>query len=181
MSVLHILTVCTHNRTRSVLMAALLREHLARRGVSAEVATAGFLDEGLPPTEMTVRLLAARGIDVSDHRSRRVTRELVDWADLIVTAEQSHVVRIAGDHPGAFERTFTLFELAERADRAGPRGGRGWSEWLQVANQGRPQGSAYLGSPVPSVVDPTGLGSREWSRVVEQLELAMEPVVRGVT
>jgi protein-tyrosine phosphatase len=170
MSGLRILCVCTHNRTRSVLMAAFLREHLARCGVVAEVNTAGFRDEGLPPTEMTVRLLAARGIDVSDHRSRRVSGDLVAWADLVLTAERDHVVRIAGDHLGAFVRTFTLPELLVRAQTAGPRRGGPLGEWLAAVNAGRPGAVGYLLTPIPELADPTGRAPAMWEAAAREID-----------
>lgn len=171
MTDLNILCVCTHNRARSVLMAAVLRDELARAGARAEVSTAGFRDEGLPPTEMTLRLLAARGLDVSEHRSRRVSAELVHRADLILTAERDHVVRIVASDRDTFRRTFTLPELVTRTTRAAaPTTRRPIAHWLHEANSGRPRGADYLTAPVPEVLDPSGRSPADWDAVLQEID-----------
>ena len=62
---MNILCVCTYNQTRSVLMAALLTEHLRAEGVRAAVASAGTRAGGGLPLPTTIDLLARRGIDLS--------------------------------------------------------------------------------------------------------------------
>jgi protein-tyrosine phosphatase len=170
MTSLRILTVCTHNRTRSVLMGALLHHHLLPHGAEFGIATGGFRDEGQPATEPAVRLLRERGIDVSRHLSRRVDGRLVAEADVIVTAERDHVVWIAGTHPGSFVRTFTLPELVRRAEQHGARDGDEVRAWLARVNQGRPIAADYLDAPVGEIVDPTGQAPQVWERVLDELD-----------
>ncbi len=170
MSDLRVLTVCTHNRTRSVLIGALLGEHLAERGTTAEIATAGIRDEGQPPTEETVRLLAARGHDVRSHRSRRVSADLVASADLVVTAERDHVVWIAGSFRGTFARTFTLPELLRWAAPAGPRQGDPWDQWLACVNAERPRASDYLAARIDEIDDPTGRATKVWEQAFSEID-----------
>ncbi|CAB4862645.1 unannotated protein [freshwater metagenome] len=172
MTVLKILTVCTHNRTRSVLMLALFGEQLSRHGVPARLASVGTFDQNQPATEPTVRLLAKRGLDVSAHLSSFVNAEAVGDADLIVTAERDHVVFIAGRWEGSFERTFTLPELLVRADAVGPRNGMPMAEWLALVNEGRPRGIEYLSDPtVLEIEDPTGQAPVVWRGTIERIDL----------
>ena len=88
---LNILCVCTYNQTRSVLMAALLDEHLRAEGVRADISGAGTRAAGGAPMSTTVDALAARGIDVRSHRGRPIDGPLVDAADLVITLED-HVL-----------------------------------------------------------------------------------------
>ena len=99
---LRILTVCSHNRTRSVMMAALLDQLLTERlgADSVVVRSSGFGPPGLPAIDDAVRAMRRRGLDVSHHRSTTTTSALVDGADLIITAERDHVVKIAVTVPG---------------------------------------------------------------------------------
>jgi protein-tyrosine-phosphatase len=116
---LRVLTVCTHNRTRSVMSAALLEALLGEQLGPDVVAvkSCGFGPADLPPIPDAVDAMLRRGLDVSQHRSSSTNVTLVDGADLILTAERDHVVRIAGLSPAAFRRTFTLPEfLASAAD-----------------------------------------------------------------
>jgi len=155
---LRVLTVCTHNRARSVAMAAHLQAHLAARRLHAHLVSAGFNDTGLPATPEVAAALAANGLDVSAHRSRRVTGPMAEGADLIVTAERIHVMRVCEDDHGLFARTFTLPELVNRAEAVGPRRQAPLEEWLAALNEGRSQ-ATFLTSPVGQIADPTGLSA----------------------
>jgi len=168
--VIEVLCLCTHNRTRSVLMAALLGAHPVLRS-TVSVSTGGFRAAGLRPTEPAVRILRGRGIDVEGHRSRTVDDAAVRAADLILTAEHRHVVDVAGRWPDAFRRTFTLPELVVRARRCGPRAGRPLDEWLDEVGVGRPTALAYLDDPtVGEIPDPTAQPERVWDEVLRRLD-----------
>ena len=146
---MRILTVCSHNRTRSVMMAALLESKLADRvgaGV-AQLRSSGFGPLDIAPIDDAVDAMRRRGLDVSLHRSSATTASLVDGADLILTAERDHVVKIAALSPGAFRRAMTLPEFLAAAARSDEFGHdvRGWVESLTVE---RTAGD-YLRTPCP--------------------------------
>lgn len=168
---LEILSVCTHNRTRSVLIGALLEVHLRAAGLASHIQSAGTAADGQQPIERAVRLLAARGIAVDDHLSRPIVADDVSAADLILTAEQQHVVAIAGQWPDAFARTFTLPELVERARSVGPRGDRSLAEWLGEIGIGRLTALDYLdATDIPEVADPTGKSRAVWDRSFSEID-----------
>jgi protein-tyrosine phosphatase len=157
---LRILTVCSFNRARSVAMVAHLRHSLKSRPVDAHVVGVGFGPPGEPPIPEVTAALAHIGIDVAGYRSRTVDPATVAGADLIITAERIHVVRLCEDHRELFPRAFTLPELVLRAEAAGPRGGVPIGEWLTQVGAGRAPadfiGAAGAGS-IPEIADPTGL------------------------
>lgn len=156
--------MCTHNRTRSVLMAALLGRYLHELGVDVQTASAGTVGDAQPAMPEVVDLLAERGIDVADHLSRRVDAGSVGEADLVLTAEAQHVVHVAGSWRDTFGRTFTLPEFVRRAEAAGPRGGAPLADWLVEVGVGRPTGVGYLhDDSVPEVDDPTGGPPEVWA------------------
>ena len=166
-----VLCVCSFNRTRSVMMSALLNHHLAPSGVDALVHSAGTRADGGPATRETVKLLAELGIDVGDHYGRPIDEGLVADADLIITAEQEHVVTIAGLWPFAFPSTFTLPELVERARLTGARSGGPMDEWKTALNDRRPTGFHYLDDRgVGEIGDPTGRDRRMWNSTFEQID-----------
>jgi protein-tyrosine-phosphatase len=152
---LRLMAVCTRNRTRSVLIGALLQMHLDDAGLAARVRTAGFVERDMPPTRQTVAALAERGIDVSGHRSTTIDLGRVERSALVVTAERLHVIRLCADVPEAFERTFTLPELVARGESRGPVGGRPIGEWLAEVGAGRRRRD-YVDDAIPEVDDPTG-------------------------
>src|SRR5947209_20053459 len=107
-----ILFVCTGNICRSPLAAALLQRALAQRGIDGlEVASAGTgAWDGAPASEGAYLVGLERGLDLSGHRARLLTRELVDQADLILTMARHHRARV--DELGGEGKVFVLGEYA---------------------------------------------------------------------
>jgi len=167
-----VLAVCTHNRTRSVMMAALLESMLADRlgPGQVEVGSSGFGPEGIAAISDAVVAMSRRGLDVSAHRSRSTTAALVDGADVIVTAERDHVVKIAALSRPAFARAMTLPELLERAADVPPTADRGGVRaWAESLTAGRTAGT-YLRAPIPEVADPTGASASVFEAAVVEIE-----------
>ena len=156
--------MCTHNRTRSVLTAGLLEHKLRKAGLQPLVASGGFGPPDMPATPETVELLRRIGVDVSGHLSQRATGTLVRDADLIIGAERQHVVRLVVEEGGDFRRIFTLPELRMRLDALGSVPIPDLATALDLLDEGRPRGGAYLQNDVPEVHDPTGGPPSEWEQ-----------------
>src|ERR1700733_3268456 len=117
---------------------AMLSARLAARGVAVPVASAGPLGGGRPPSPEVVSVMAARGIDVTGHRSRIVTVDDLAAADLILGLAREHVRHAAVLLPGAWPRAFTVRELLRRGRQAGVRApGEKLGDWLTRAADGR--------------------------------------------
>jgi len=80
-----IVVVCHGNICRSPMAAALLQRALGPAGIRVE--SAGFIGPNRPAPREAVTAAARRGVDLSDHRSRLLTADLVGVADLIVVME----------------------------------------------------------------------------------------------
>ncbi len=122
-----ILLVCTGDICRSPLAAALLQRALAQRGINdLDVSSAGTgAWDGAPVSEGAYLVGLERGLDLSAHRARLLTRELVDAADLILTMARHHRARV--DELGGESQVFVLGEYAGRegdeAEVSDPFGG----------------------------------------------------------
>ena len=125
----NILFVCTGNTCRSPLAEGIARAEIERRGwKNVEVASAGLAAmNGGRATAEAVAVAGRAGIGLEGHRSRRVTPELVAWADLVLGMGDSHVYAL--DQLGAGDRAATLGDFA-----AGPAG------------EGRPVADPFGGS-----------------------------------
>lgn len=68
-----------------------MRDLAEKAGIEIETSSAGVgaLD-GYPPTEETVKTMREYGVDMSGHRSRRLTREMAKEADGIYVMETFH-------------------------------------------------------------------------------------------
>src|SRR2546425_7016893 len=120
-----ILLVCTGNICRSPLAAALVTRALGEGGVEGiDVSSAGTgAWDGAPASEGAYLVGLERGLDLSGHRARLLTRELVEAADLILTMARHHRARV--DELGGEGRVFVLGEYAGRDgdEGRGPFGG----------------------------------------------------------
>jgi len=91
-----ILIVCSGNTCRSPIAQKLLEREL-RRAAGEEwmvpvVESAGLQAmPGLPATELSIEALAARGLDLSGHRTRPVDRALLERTDLALGMTIRHV------------------------------------------------------------------------------------------
>jgi protein-tyrosine-phosphatase len=100
---MHIIFVCTGNTCRSPTAEGLLREALAARGIDqVTVASAGTgAWDGAPVSEGAYLVGLEHGLDLSEHRARLLTRDLVREADLVLTMSGHHLARVAelgGEH-----------------------------------------------------------------------------------
>jgi protein-tyrosine phosphatase len=104
--------LCTGNRARSPLAAALLRQHVTNPYV--RIRSAGTIPTGgLPALESAIRLGRRYGVDLSAHRSHALERNELASADLVIGFEPAHVAAAIVDGGSAVERTFTLIELTD--------------------------------------------------------------------
>ncbi len=109
-----ILIVCTGNVCRSPIAEGLLRRALAVRLGSdvpsvSSAGTAGWEGSGAQPG--SIEAAADRGVDITDHVARQLTREQVLAADLVLGMAVEHRTAVARVVPEAASRTFTLKEL----------------------------------------------------------------------
>jgi tRNA threonylcarbamoyl adenosine modification protein (Sua5/YciO/YrdC/YwlC family) len=124
-----ILFVCTGNTCRSPIAAGLARKFLAERNgcevsdlrkCGLEVLSAGlFAAEGGRASPEAVRAARELDADISRHRSRKVTTELINSADVILCMTSRHVAEICRMSPSAAGKTQRLDESADIVDPIG--------------------------------------------------------------
>lgn len=114
---LRVLFVCTGNTCRSPLAEGILSAMARERGMEVEAKSAGLAAfEGIPVSEYSAAILQEKGISTDGMRSRRVNRELVDWADLVLTMTMGHKQMLIANFPDALDKIHTLVEYAHSGD-----------------------------------------------------------------
>jgi protein-tyrosine phosphatase len=105
-----ILFVCTANIARSSFAEYAFQKALTGRGVTSVLAeSAGTMAcDGTPAASMAVKEGARRGLDLSPHRSRLLTRQMVEEAEMILVMERHQYLHTLALAPGALEKTFML-------------------------------------------------------------------------
>jgi L-threonylcarbamoyladenylate synthase len=96
-----LIVVCTGNTCRSPMAEGLARQLVAERvgcsvdeleGQGIEIISAGvFAASGSPATPEAQAAAARLGADISSHRSRKLSTELIKSADMILCMTQSHL------------------------------------------------------------------------------------------
>jgi len=109
-----ILFVCTANRYRSPIAEACLRDTADhdRRVSQWEVSSAGtWTKDGLSPTPEAIREADRLGLDIRSHRSRVMTRQIIEEADLVLVMEQGHKEALQNEFPQKKEFVYLLSEV----------------------------------------------------------------------
>jgi protein-tyrosine phosphatase len=105
-----VLVVCVGNVCRSPMAEALLAQSLADcPGLGVSSAGLGALVD-FPAANFAEVLMAERGLDISGHKARQLTPDLVRSTDLILVMESAHKHAIESRHPTAGPRIHRLCE-----------------------------------------------------------------------
>jgi len=129
LSRVQILFVCTGNTCRSPMAEGICRKYMAEKlqcGVDVlekigyKVVSAGTMDlAGAPASVGATAACESKGVDLKAHRSRRLTRRLIEESDLIFAMERMHQKGIIAISPEAEGKCLLLAEDAEIPDPIG--------------------------------------------------------------
>ena len=136
--------------------AAILERRLADRGVDVRVTSAGTRPWSTGATDEAIAVMREKGLDIASHENRKVTRELIESADLVLGMTRDHVAYALARCPDAADRSFLVGELVRLGTDIGPRGAsEPTSSWAGRAATARPP-RRPLGRAVDQIQDPAG-------------------------
>lgn len=117
---MQLLFVCTGNTCRSPLAEALARRLIAERAlVDIEVSSAGTSAwPDAPASDGSLLVAMEHGIDLSAHRARQLSPEIVSASDLILAMGPHHLDR--AEALGGTSRSFLLTAFVHGADKGWP-------------------------------------------------------------
>jgi len=97
---MNVLIVCAGNTCRSPMAAGVLIKVARELGITVSVRTAGLAhDPNTPVAAQAVEVMREIGIDISHDYSKPVTDADLQWADIVVGLQRSHLDHLAEEHP----------------------------------------------------------------------------------
>lgn len=171
-----ILVICTGNICRSPMAEGFLRTTLRRRfgdraPTVASAGTTGWEGSGAMPE--SVEAAEERGVDISGHVARRLTRGDVFDADVVVAMAAEHRDAVSRAMPEAADRTFTLKELVRLLEALPPPTGPLGPDDLpdRVAGAEEVRRGGFHGNPHDEdIVDPLGLPLESYRAIAWELD-----------
>lgn len=113
----NLLFVCSGNVCRSPMAEAIFMSliesdpQLNANGI--RVKSAGTLDIGMQKaTNKAIQAMNEKGLDISQHRSSHINRDIVDWADIVLVMEEAHKQYIWDNFPGSKTQVHLITEFA---------------------------------------------------------------------
>jgi protein-tyrosine-phosphatase len=112
-----VLFVCTANRFRSPLAAALFNKMLQEEAGQGPwmVASAGtWAEPGQPVLPNVLEVAREYALDLSAHRSTRLDGQLLSEFDLILVMQSSQREALKSEFPSRYEQIYLFSEVVER-------------------------------------------------------------------
>jgi protein-tyrosine-phosphatase len=112
---------------------AFMKKYLKDEKYEVTSAGIGALD-GNQPTRHGVLVMKKFALDITGHRAKYLTKQIIEESDLILVMEQAQVEYIVGFNPQAKDKIFLLTNFAngESVDIADPMG-QGAAFYLKTA------------------------------------------------
>ena len=107
-----VLFVCTANICRSPMAMGLFKQKVKAELIDWRIESAGvWAGEGYPATANALKVMAERGINISDHRSRQITKEMIQEFNLILVMEKGHKEALKYEFQEYASRIYLLSEM----------------------------------------------------------------------
>ena len=152
----HILFVCSGNACRSPMAEGLLKKKLYPEFLKkVEIESAGTLGLiGSSATPMAIQVAQEKGVDISSHQSKPLTKELIEKADLILVMADHHKEFLRNNFPNSIDKVFLLTEFDKKDE-----------DNLQE---------------FPSIPDPIGENLSFYRKVIEQIDRELVRILPAI-
>lgn len=145
-----VLFVCTGNSCRSAMAEGLMKK-IVEGSENIHISSAGVAAfNGMPASEDAILVMQRAGIDISRHKARRITQDLLKNADFILVMDKGHKQHILNYMSGLEKKVFLLKEFSKEKSGA------------------------------MSIQDPMGLHISFYEKVADELQKSIEGLVEKI-
>lgn len=109
---MRVLFVCTGNTCRSPMAEAILKEIAGERNLKIEVESAGIFAQAKQKASDNAIKIVDNSF-IKDHKSKLLTKELIDWAELVLVMTKSHLNMVESMYPEANSKSHLLLDYTE--------------------------------------------------------------------
>jgi len=167
-----VLFVCIGNVCRSPVGERLLASRLPADGFEVSSAGVGAM-VGYAMSRYAAAELKAYGGDPTGFAARQLTPEMIENADVLLTATRDLRSQVLAESPGALRRTFTVLEFAALT---GMSDGGSANDIVKWAGAHR----SAAGSVEQDVPDPFRRGAEAHAAAASAIHDAVDKIVKGL-
>jgi protein-tyrosine-phosphatase len=143
-----VLFVCTGNSCRSPMAEGILKKMLKENKLdNFEVNSAGISTlDGAPASLFAMEVAKTRNVDLSQHRSRQMNRQILKKADLVLVMSYEHIEHIGKMDKKALEKTYLLKAFPQNQPAQ-------TGERPLASNEDKREGVLYIEDPIGGSMD----------------------------
>lgn len=109
---MNILFICTGNTCRSPMAEYILNDISKKNGLNYIAKSAGIAANGDYASKNAILSMSDIGIDITGHVSTQISKDKIDWADLVLVMGSSHLNILKQYFPNE-KKIFLLKEFVE--------------------------------------------------------------------
>lgn len=164
---INVLFVCTGNICRSPMAEYLFRSRLGPN-LPWTAGSAGLAAvDGLAASQTAIEVMHEIGLDIKTHRSRELTRELIDTATIILVMTDAQALEVKKRFPTARDRVHLLGYF--NRDSENHATGRGFAEGYAQTSR--------LAAAEKDISDPVGASGEVYRRTMNDIAGCLDDLI----